>query len=147
MLFWVVTPCRRIRRYQRCGETYCLHGVTTQNIVILTAVRTTISQGPDDGGSKHLWNVSQFLPDYTVQHPRRSHLHIRRRENLKSHECNVVRMNDPIWTRCESSWACSTHRGKQDMAGCRSWVVSIRKVSSSIFGRTSAVLTKFFIVF
>jgi hypothetical protein len=22
-------------------------------------------------GSKHLWNIGQFLPDYTVQHPRR----------------------------------------------------------------------------
>jgi hypothetical protein len=25
----------------------------------------------DDGGSKHLWNVGQFLRDYTAQHPRR----------------------------------------------------------------------------
>jgi hypothetical protein len=24
-----------------------------------------------DSGSRHLWNVSQFLPDYTAQHPRR----------------------------------------------------------------------------
>jgi hypothetical protein len=24
----------------------------------------------DDGGSKHLWNVSQLLQDYTAQHPR-----------------------------------------------------------------------------
>jgi hypothetical protein len=29
------------------------------------------SHCPDDGGSKHLWNVSQFLQDYTVQHPKR----------------------------------------------------------------------------
>jgi hypothetical protein len=26
---------------------------------------------PDDGGSKHLWNVSQFLRGYTAQYPRR----------------------------------------------------------------------------
>jgi hypothetical protein len=26
---------------------------------------------PDDGGSKHLWNVGQFLPDYAAQQPRR----------------------------------------------------------------------------
>jgi hypothetical protein len=26
---------------------------------------------PDDGGSKHLWTVGQFLPDYTVHYPRR----------------------------------------------------------------------------
>jgi hypothetical protein len=25
----------------------------------------------DDGGSKHLRNVGQFLPDYTAQHPKR----------------------------------------------------------------------------
>jgi hypothetical protein len=25
MLFWVVTPCRLVSRYQRFGETYCLH--------------------------------------------------------------------------------------------------------------------------
>jgi hypothetical protein len=26
---------------------------------------------PDDGGSKHLWNVGKLLPDYMAQHPRR----------------------------------------------------------------------------
>jgi hypothetical protein len=26
---------------------------------------------PDDGGSNHLWNIGQFIPDYMVQHPRR----------------------------------------------------------------------------
>jgi hypothetical protein len=26
---------------------------------------------PDDGGSKHLWNVGQFLRDYTAQQSRR----------------------------------------------------------------------------
>jgi hypothetical protein len=25
LFFWVVTPCRLIGRYQRFGETYCLH--------------------------------------------------------------------------------------------------------------------------
>jgi hypothetical protein len=30
-----------------------------------------IHHHPDDGGSKNLWNVDQFLPDYTAQHPRR----------------------------------------------------------------------------
>jgi hypothetical protein len=34
-------------------------------------------------------NVGHCLPTYTAQHPRRQHLHIRRRENMKSHilEC------------------------------------------------------------
>jgi hypothetical protein len=26
---------------------------------------------PDDGGSKHLWNVVELLPDYTAQQPKR----------------------------------------------------------------------------
>jgi hypothetical protein len=26
---------------------------------------------PDDGGNKHLWEVSKLLLDYMVQHPRR----------------------------------------------------------------------------
>jgi hypothetical protein len=26
---------------------------------------------PDDGGSQHLWNIGQYPPDYTKQHPRR----------------------------------------------------------------------------
>jgi hypothetical protein len=26
---------------------------------------------PDDGGSKHLWNIRKLLPDYTAQHSRR----------------------------------------------------------------------------
>jgi hypothetical protein len=26
---------------------------------------------PDYGDSKHLWNVGQFVPDYTAQYPRR----------------------------------------------------------------------------
>jgi hypothetical protein len=31
----------------------------------------TISLRPDDGGSRYIWNVSQFLVDYTTQHSRR----------------------------------------------------------------------------
>jgi hypothetical protein len=38
-------------------------------------------QGPDDGGSKDLWNVGKFLPDYN---PEDSHLRTHRRENLKT---------------------------------------------------------------
>jgi hypothetical protein len=25
----------------------------------------------DDGGSKHLWSFGEFIPDYTVQQPKR----------------------------------------------------------------------------
>jgi hypothetical protein len=33
--------------------------------------RTWLTHRRDDGGSKLLWNISQYLPDYMVQHPRR----------------------------------------------------------------------------
>jgi hypothetical protein len=32
---------------------------------------TTFWASPDVAGSEHLWNVNQFVPDYTFQHPRR----------------------------------------------------------------------------
>jgi hypothetical protein len=31
--------------------------------------RALLTRRPDDGGSKHLWNVSKLLPDYTAQLP------------------------------------------------------------------------------
>jgi hypothetical protein len=41
---------------------------------------------PDDGGSKHLWNVGLVLRDYTAQYPRRLLLTLyHRRDNLKSY--------------------------------------------------------------
>jgi hypothetical protein len=40
---------------------------------------------PNDGGSKHLWNVCKFLRYYTAQHPRR-HLHTPHSKNLKFHQ-------------------------------------------------------------
>jgi hypothetical protein len=36
---------------------------------------------PDDGGSKHLWNVGQFLRDYTAQHPRNQYSRYHSRDN------------------------------------------------------------------
>jgi hypothetical protein len=75
---------------------------------------------PDDGGSKHLWNVGKHLPDYTAQQTKRqpssyspsrepeisqsyqttwrnnpedSHLHTRRCENLKFHNSTTWRNN------------------------------------------------------
>jgi hypothetical protein len=44
---------------------------------------------PDYVGSEHLWNVGQFLRGTRRNIPEDSHLHIRRSENLKSH-------NDPV---------------------------------------------------
>jgi hypothetical protein len=33
--------------------------------------RAPLTHRPDDGGSTHLWNVRQYLPDYMAQHLRR----------------------------------------------------------------------------
>jgi hypothetical protein len=35
-----------------------------------------ISHGPDDGGSKDLWNVGKLLPDYTVLQSIRQQLYL-----------------------------------------------------------------------
>jgi hypothetical protein len=48
-VFWDVAPCTLVEADWRLTGVYC----------------------PDGEGSEHLWNVGQFLPDYTVQHPRR----------------------------------------------------------------------------
>jgi hypothetical protein len=55
-VFWDVAPYSLVEIYRRFRGVYCL-----------------FHQGDDDddGGSKHLWNVGEFLPDYTAQHPRR----------------------------------------------------------------------------
>jgi hypothetical protein len=50
--FLDVMPCSLVKTERRVTCVYFLH------------------QG-DDGGSRHLWNVSQFLPDYETQYPRR----------------------------------------------------------------------------
>jgi hypothetical protein len=42
---------------------------------------------PDDGGSKHLWNVSKYLPDYTAQQPT---------------------TQSPSWHGCTCSWISET---------------------------------------
>jgi hypothetical protein len=55
-VFWDAVSFCLIDTDQHFRGTYCLH------------------QGnrPDDGGSKNFWHVSQYLLDYTMQHPRRS---------------------------------------------------------------------------
>jgi hypothetical protein len=52
-VLWDVVPCSLIEIDQRFRGTYCLHHQV------------------DGGGSKHLWNVNQFLWDCTAQNPRR----------------------------------------------------------------------------
>jgi hypothetical protein len=52
-VLWDVEPCSPLEVYR---GACCLH-----------------HQGdrPDDGGRKHLWNISKLLPDYTAQHSTR----------------------------------------------------------------------------
>jgi hypothetical protein len=50
---WVVAPCSLVV-YRRFRGACCLY-----------------HQGDDDGGSKSLWNIGKFLPDYTALQPRR----------------------------------------------------------------------------
>jgi len=45
-----------------------------------------LSPRPDDGGSKLFCNISQYLPDYTLQHP----ISVRRVENLGAHQNNLL---------------------------------------------------------
>jgi hypothetical protein len=41
-------------------------------LLIVVPCNTVVwATSPDDGGSKHLWNVGKILPDYTTQKPRR----------------------------------------------------------------------------
>jgi hypothetical protein len=55
-VFWDVVPCSLVEIHRCFRGAYCLHHQNDR---------------PHDGGSKHFWNVFQFLRDYTVQHPRR----------------------------------------------------------------------------
>jgi hypothetical protein len=52
---WAVAPCSSL----------------LTDVFIESSIRL-MSDYPDDGGSKLLWNVGHHLPDYTVQHPRQS---------------------------------------------------------------------------
>lgn len=49
--FWDVVPCRLIHINHRFRAAY-------------------LSHRPNDRGSKHLWNVGQYLPAYMMQYPR-----------------------------------------------------------------------------
>jgi hypothetical protein len=55
IVFWDVAPCSLVDIDWRFRGVYCLHH----------------RYRPGDGGSKHLWNVGQFLRDCTAQNTRR----------------------------------------------------------------------------
>jgi hypothetical protein len=66
------------------GEWDMTHliGGTVERAAIQLVTSTWLRKDrPDDGGSKHLWNVGQLLRDYI---PEDNHIHTLRRENLKS---------------------------------------------------------------
>jgi hypothetical protein len=50
------------------GKILFSHGAEYEKVLFPDMLR------PEDGGSKHVPNVGQFLPDYTLQHPKGSHL-------------------------------------------------------------------------
>jgi hypothetical protein len=63
MVFWVVTPCGLVGRYQRFGDTYCLHlqGWSDRLYIVLSSQRGTI----------FLRNVGIYLKVNTALQPRR----------------------------------------------------------------------------
>jgi hypothetical protein len=81
-VFWDVAQCSLAHIDRRSRGTYCLH-----------------HQGDDDddGGSKFLWNVGRYLPNYKVQHPTNIH-----RENFKSNRYKFY-LEKHIWTASSST--------------------------------------------
>jgi hypothetical protein len=68
-IMWYVVWCSLVEIDRRFRCAYFLH---------------SDDRRPDDGGSKHLWNVYKFLPEYTTQHSRGQFFLLHGRENLKS---------------------------------------------------------------
>jgi hypothetical protein len=59
---------RCILRWSWCGVSLELH---PGRVVVSLLTELSIIRAMNDGCSKNLWNVGQFLPDYTAQRPRR----------------------------------------------------------------------------
>jgi hypothetical protein len=62
--FWVVSPCSLVEDYWHLKGASCLHHQSNDH--------------PDNGGSKHLWNVSQlrYRMSLTSERPTYEHLHL-----------------------------------------------------------------------
>jgi hypothetical protein len=69
-VFWVVAPCSLVEVHQCFRGPCCLH-------------HQGDTHHPDDGGSKHLWNIGKLLPGTRSYNPEDSHLRTHCRENLK----------------------------------------------------------------
>jgi hypothetical protein len=73
--FWIYTPTSFVTGFLTpvfaCNDELSLPKITL-HVFWAVAPRSLVKiHRPDDGGSKHLWNVSKLLPDYTAQQPRR----------------------------------------------------------------------------
>jgi hypothetical protein len=71
-VFWDAAPCSLIETDWCFRGAYCLqHQGLIEIDWCFRAAYCLQHHGNCPGGSKHLWNISQFLWDYTAQHPRR----------------------------------------------------------------------------
>jgi hypothetical protein len=73
--FMVVAPYIPVRVYRRFRGACCFPQQGDKQVA-----------RADDGGSKHLWNVSKLLPDYTTQQPWRQPVS---RESFTEASCKV----------------------------------------------------------
>jgi hypothetical protein len=78
-VFWDVTQCSLVEISLRFTRAYCLY-----------------HQGDNDGGSKRLWNVGQFLLDYTAKY-HTTHHNTRDTENLNSQNFNWIYLLYPLF--------------------------------------------------
>jgi hypothetical protein len=89
-VFWDVVPYSLVETDRRFRGAHCLIRAMALIMEEISTSETSVNfyqttwrniledsnlqykrhcHGPDDGGSKHLRNVSQFVPDYTLKHP------------------------------------------------------------------------------
>jgi hypothetical protein len=73
-------------RWKQSWKAVCIHILPSWRRLLSGMVRSVVSLVR---GSKHLWNVGQFVSEYMTQHPRRRHLHARSHESLK-YDLNVL---------------------------------------------------------
>jgi hypothetical protein len=72
-IFWDAAPCSLVETDRRFRGAHCLHHHGDEWVL-----------RPNGGGSKHLWNISQFLPDYMAHHPRRQSPSVRTLQPAKT---------------------------------------------------------------
>jgi hypothetical protein len=72
---WRWQPSGILRRVvflkRRSNSTRLQGGISQKTVIFKQEYNYKLNHRPDDGGSKHLWNVGKLLPDYTAQQPRK----------------------------------------------------------------------------